>query len=92
VPFGLRPFLAPCVPSATPDAAARQAAEAEIPRFQSFLGQSLCEQVAVKYQLAGDYAIIGEFDKALALAQEVADADQGFDFPVDTPFSVVRST
>jgi len=48
-----------CVPSATPDAAARQAAKAEIPRFQSFLGQSLCEQVAVKYQVGGDYAIIG---------------------------------
>jgi len=77
-----------CVPSATPDSAAQNAAQTEIGLFQSFLHQRLCERVAVKYQLAGDYAIIGDFDKAIGLAREVADADAGFDFPLDTPFPV----
>lgn len=40
----------------------------------------------MKYQLAGDYAIIGDYDKAIGLAREVAEADAGFDFPLETPF------
>ena len=75
-----------CVPSTTPDQAARKTAEAEIPTFQAFLNEPLCEHIAVKYQLAGDYAIIGDFDKTFELAKEVAQADQGFDFPIDSPF------
>jgi hypothetical protein len=45
-----------CVSSASPDPSAWKAAQTEIELFQSFLRQPLCEQVAVKYQLAGDYA------------------------------------
>jgi hypothetical protein len=55
-----------CVPRVTPDPAVQKAAQTEIGLFRSFLQQPLCEQVAVKYQPAGDYAIIGDFDKAIA--------------------------
>ena len=81
-----------CVPAATPDAEARKSAQTEIEMFQSFLREPLCEQAAVKYQLAGDYSTIGDFDKAIALARDVAEADAGFDFPLQTPFAAGPSS
>jgi hypothetical protein len=72
--------LGSCVPTATPDPVASKAARAEIAVCDSFLTEPLCETVAVKYQLASDYAILGDFDRTIALAAEVAQADQGFDF------------
>jgi hypothetical protein len=85
--FGVPLVDGACVPAATPNADERKSAQTEIEMFRSFLYQPLCEQVAVKYQLAGDYAIIGDFDKAIALARDVAEADAGFDFPLETPFA-----
>ncbi|MBV8815175.1 MAG: SMP-30/gluconolactonase/LRE family protein [Verrucomicrobia bacterium] len=82
--------VAGCVPSATPDPAAGKAARTEIATFESFLTEPLCERMAVKYQLASDYAIIGDFDKTIALAAEVAQADQGFDFPLNREFKVLE--
>jgi SMP-30/Gluconolactonase/LRE-like region len=78
--------LGSCVPTATPDPVASKAARAEIAVCDSFLTEPLCETVAVKYQLASDYAILGDFDRTIALAAEVAQADQGFDFPLDREF------
>ena len=57
--------------------------------FEPFLREPLCEQIAVKYQLAADYAAIGNVDKTIALAQEVAQAEQGFDFPLDGAFKLL---
>src|ERR1700726_4151966 len=71
-----------CVPSAMPDPAASAAAQTEMKAFEPFLREPLCEQIAVKYQLATDYATIGNVDKTIELAQEVAKAEQGFDFPL----------
>src|SRR5262245_12082147 len=62
------------VPSATPDPVASKATRAEIAVFESFLKEPLCETVAVKYQLASDYVIAGDYQKAIALAAEVAQA------------------
>jgi hypothetical protein len=78
--------LASCVPSATPDPVASKTARAEIAVFESFLKEPLCESLAVKYQLASDYVIAGDYQKTIALAAEVAQADQGFDFPLDREF------
>jgi DNA-binding beta-propeller fold protein YncE len=75
-----------CIPSSTPAPAAVAAARSEINAFEPFLREPLCEQIAVKYQLAADYASIAEADKTIELAQEVAQADQGFDFPLDGAF------
>ena len=49
-----------CIPSSTPAPAAVAAARSEINAFERFLREPLCEQIAVKYQLATDYASIGE--------------------------------
>jgi hypothetical protein len=78
--------LGSCEPSATPDPVASKTARAEIAVFESFLKEPLCETVAVKYQLASDYATAGDYQKTIALAAEVAQADQGFDFPLDREF------
>jgi hypothetical protein len=80
------PLHGACVPSSTPAPAAIAAARSEISAFEPFLREPLCEQIAVKYQLATDYASIGETDKTIELAEEVAQADQGFDFPLDGVF------
>jgi hypothetical protein len=45
--------------------------------------------IAVKYQLAIDYAAVGNLDKTIELAQEVARAEQGFDFPLDGAFKLL---
>ena len=79
-------ILGSCVPSATPDRVASRTARAEIAVFESFLREPLCETVAVKYQLASDYVVAGDYQKTIALAAEVAQADQGFDFPLDREF------
>lgn len=78
--------LGSCVPTATPDPVASKTARAEIAVFESFLKEPLCETVAVKYQLASDYATAGDYQKTIALAAEVAQADRGFDFPLDREF------
>jgi SMP-30/Gluconolactonase/LRE-like region len=78
-----------CVPSAMPDPAASAAAQTEMKAFEPFLREPLCEQIAVKYQLATDYATIGNLDKTIELAQEVARAEQGFDFPLDGAFKLL---
>jgi hypothetical protein len=75
-----------CLPAATPDPEAVAAARAEIRAFEPFLREPLCEQIAVKYQLSTDQATIGNLDKTIELAEEVAQADQGFDFPIDGIF------
>lgn len=84
--FASAPLFGGCVPSATPDRAAAAAAQTEMKAFEPFLREPLCEQTAVKYQLATDYAVIGNADKTIELAQEVAQAEQGFDFPLDGAF------
>ena len=84
--FTWAPVRAACVPSASPDPAASAAAKTEMKAFEPFLREPLCEQIAVKYQLATDYAAIGNADKTIELAQEVAQAEQGFDFPLDGAF------
>jgi hypothetical protein len=80
-----------CVSVATPDPAAIRATRSEINAFEPFLREPLCEQIAVKYQLAADYASIGEADKTIELAEEVAGADQGFDFPLDGAFKLLAN-
>jgi hypothetical protein len=80
------PLQGACIPSSTPAPAAIAAARSEISAFEPFLREPLCEQIAVKYQLATDYASIGETGKTVELAEEVAQADQGFDFPLDGVF------
>src|SRR5580704_9135327 len=83
------PLLGGCTPSATPDPAASAAAQTEMKAFEPFLREPLCEQIAVKYQLATDYAAVGNADKTIELAQEVARAEQGFDFPLDGAFKLL---
>jgi len=78
--------FAECVPTATPDPVAVKAAQAEIAAIQPFLTEPLCEQIAVKYDLASDYAVAGDLTKTLSLAKEIAEADVGFDFPLDGAF------
>jgi hypothetical protein len=80
-----------CLPAATPDPAAVAAARAEISAFEPFLRESLCEQIAVKYQLSTDQATIGNLDKTVELAEEVARVDQGFDFPIDGIFKLLAN-
>jgi hypothetical protein len=80
-----------CLPAATPDPAAVAAARTEITAFEPFLREPLCEQIAVKYQLSTDQAIIGNLDKTIELAEEVAGADQGFDFPIDRVFKLLAA-
>jgi SMP-30/Gluconolactonase/LRE-like region len=81
--------LGGCVPTATPDPAASATAQTEMKAFEPFLREPLCEQIAVKYQLAADYAAVGNVDKTIELAQEVARAEQGFDFPLDGAFKLL---
>jgi hypothetical protein len=85
-PFCCIPLRGACIPSSTPAPATVAAARSEISAFEPFLREPLCEQIAVKYQLATDYASIGEADKTIELAKEVAQANQGFDFPLDGVF------
>jgi hypothetical protein len=85
------PLLGACVPAATPSPAVVTTAHSEIIYFERFLREPLCEQIAVKYQLATDYASIGEVAKTIALAEEVAQADQGFDFPLDGAFKLLAN-
>jgi hypothetical protein len=87
--FASAPLLGGCTPSATPDPAASAAAQTEMKAFEPFLREPLCEQIAVKYQLATDYAAVGNADKTIELAQEVARAEQGFDFPLDGAFKLL---
>jgi hypothetical protein len=81
--------IADCVPTATPDPVAAKAAQVEIEAMKPFLAEPLCEQIAVKYQLATDYAATGDLAKTLSLAKEVAEADVGFDFPLDGAFKLL---
>jgi hypothetical protein len=81
--------LGGCTPSAMPDPVASAAARTEMKAFEPFLQEPLCEQIAVKYQLATDYATVGNADKTIELAQEVAKAEQGFDFPLDGAFKLL---
>jgi hypothetical protein len=87
--FASAPLLGGCIPSATPDPVASAAAQTEMKAFEPFLREPLCEQIAVKYQLATDYAAVGNVDKTIELAQEVARAEQGFDFPLDGAFKLL---
>ena len=80
-----------CVQAATPEPAATAAARAEIRAFEPFLREPLCEQIALKYQLSTDHAAIGDLDKTIELAEEVARADQGFDFPLDGVFKLLAN-
>jgi hypothetical protein len=87
--FCCAPLHGSCVPTATPDPKIVASTRSEISAFESFLREPLCEQIAVKYQLATDYASIGEVGKTIELAEEVAGADQGFDFPLDGAFKLL---
>jgi hypothetical protein len=68
--FASAPLLGGCIPSTTPDPAASAAAQTEMKAFEPFLREPLCEQIAVRYQLATDYAAVGNVDKTIELAQE----------------------
>ena len=78
--FASAPLLGGCIPSTTPDPAASAAAQTEMKAFEPFLREPLCEQIAVKYQLATDYAAVGNVDNTIELAQEVARAEPGLIF------------